>query len=149
MAKFKKHPIQIAALHVSELYIKVNNSSAFDEHDEYRGKFGLEVGTTDFDEHEDIIQVKMRATIGINEDQTHDHESPINLSVELHGTFEVDVDNFPMDKIDHWAEHNAPFIIYPYLREHVMGLTTRAGIPGLLLPLFEVPLFRVTQKAPE
>jgi len=52
------------------------------------------------------------------------------------GIFEVDEDKFPFKFIQNWAEKNAPLILYPYLREQVFSLSSRAGFGGTLLPLF-------------
>lgn len=33
-----------------------------------------------------------------------------------------------------FAQHNAPAILFPYLREHLSNLSLRAGIPPIILP---------------
>ncbi len=149
MEKFKTHPIQIASIHVRKLYINVNDPSAYDDAEGYSKNFEMEVAVSEFDETDNLIHVRMRAKIGIlageegSDEFTDDQDSPINLMVDLRGTLEVDPDNFPLDKVEHFAMNNAALLIYPYLREHVMGLTIRAGLPGLILPLFIVPPFKL------
>lgn len=144
MGNFNLHPIQISAIHVGQLYIKINDASAFDtDNEELSRGFNLEVGASEFDEVNKVMHVRLRAAIGRHDDQTDNEDSPINLFVELHGTFDVDTEKFPMQYIERFAMNNAPLLIYPYLREHVMGLTIRAGMPGLILPLFEVPQFKI------
>ncbi|MEM8103182.1 protein-export chaperone SecB [Morganella morganii] len=149
MGTFKTHPIQIASIHVGKLYINVNNPMAFeDDAESYSNNFDLEVAVSDFDDVDRLIHVRLRAKIGIingegSDEFIDDKESPINLMVELRGALEVNTEAFPMDKLEHFSMYNAPLLIYPYLREHVMGLTTRAGLRGLILPLFEVPPFKL------
>lgn len=144
MEKFNLHPIQLSSIRVGQLYIKINDASAFDKDNEEIIKgFNLEVAASEFDESNNVIHVRLRTSIGQNEDHSDNENYPINLLVELHGTFSVDTEKFPIKYLERFAMGNAPLIIYPYLREHVMGLTTRAGIPGLILPLFEVPQFKI------
>ena len=61
--------------------------------------------------------------------------------VEILGLFNVDDERFPIKSVHSWAKQNAPLILYPYLREQVFSLTSRAGFEGTLLPLFQVPTF--------
>ena len=72
-----------------------------------------------------------------------DEDDVVTLKVEFHGRFKVDESSFPMDRLDHWADHNAPMVLYPYIREHVYSLTSKVGLPEGLLPLIEIPTFRV------
>lgn len=74
---------------------------------------------------------------------------PYFLFVEVVGIFEVDESKFPPDRIYEWANANAMYVMYPYLREHVYALTSRAGFRPLLLELLEVPLFTLGKEAVE
>jgi len=69
-------------------------------------------------------------------------EQPFRLRVHILGEFEVDTANFPIEKIDRWAEINAPSLLFPFLREHVFGLTLRCGYDPLILPLIQVPQYK-------
>jgi preprotein translocase subunit SecB len=69
-----------------------------------------------------------------------------DLLVELMGVFEVVNDDpesgFNVEFIKQWARENAPMILYPYVREQMYGLTSRAGYSGVILPLMELPTIK-------
>jgi preprotein translocase subunit SecB len=130
--RYENHPIQLRSLKVLELSIKV-----IPEHVQLEPNvenFSLFHGHSEYDSKDKSIAVR----IGIEMDQD---ELPFELRVEILGIFEVDEDQFPLKFINNWAEKNAPLILYPYLREHVFSLSTRAGFGGTLLPLFQMPTF--------
>jgi preprotein translocase subunit SecB len=141
--KFKKHPIQLVGLNVLELSLKVN-PEVDSENEMEEGGFTLNVSHSDYDEKESSIAVKVSAVIG-----SSDGKAPFDLFVELLGVFKVNAEKFPLVHLSDWASSNAPLILYPYLREHVYGLTTRCGFSPPLLPLLEVPTIRVQEKAPD
>ncbi len=133
------HPIQLVRLGVKELFIRANVPP-----DTERGtnpvECLVEVGTTSYDTDQKIIGVSLRLELGTNENDT---EAPYAMRVELVGFFQVDEDRFPMEQLSHWTEHNAPLILYPFVREHAFGLSSRCGFRPLLLPLLEVPTFKI------
>lgn len=135
----KKHAIQLAALKVLELSIKANLNME-DPHSQKIGEtdFSLVTGYSEYHKEEHKIGVKISAEI-----EEGQETSPFSLRVELIGIFDVDESRFPIMHIESWAKTNAPLVLYPYLREQVYGLTTRAGFAGILLPLFEIPSFKV------
>lgn len=134
---YKLHAIQLRELRVSELFIKVRHEqsggSAF-----VPENFLLSSGHGKYDEESRAIVVNISAKIG-----TEEESFPYELHVELLGLFEVDPGRFPIVHIEDWAKKNAPLVLYPYLREHVYGLTSRAEVTGVLLPLFEIPTFKI------
>jgi preprotein translocase subunit SecB len=134
---YNLHAIQLNELRVSELSIQVDLSVP---RDAPIGSFGIETGRSEYDKDAHQIQVKMRVLMGKDEQE----KTPFQLTVELYGLFEVDESRFDVRFIEDWAEKNAPLVLYPYLREQVYSLTGRAGFPEALLPLFEIPTFRVT-----
>jgi len=135
--KFKKHAIQLIDLKVLVLSIIVNP-----ENDQRQlpdsGAFRLYHGHSDFNHDTSQIGVK----VGVSIESKEDH-SPFDLKVELMGVFDVDQSEFNIEYIEDWSSKNAPLVLYPYLREHVHALTSRAGFEGLLLPLFVVPTFKI------
>lgn len=131
---YKLHAIQLIELRVAELGIKVDLEAP---RDTGLPEFTIETGRSNYDPETHQIQVRMRVVAGEGEDDV------VSLRVEIHGRFEVDESSFPMDKLDHWADHNAPMVLYPYIREHVYSLTSKVGLPEGLLPLIEIPTFRV------
>jgi preprotein translocase subunit SecB len=101
--------------------------------------FSLINGVSAFDDSDKTIMVKISAVVD-------DKDAAFSLTVTLVGVFVLEDDNFKQH-IDRWAEVNAPMILYPYLREHVFSLTTKAGFLGTLLPLFQMPAFDKQDKA--
>ncbi|HKP38178.1 MAG TPA: protein-export chaperone SecB [Pyrinomonadaceae bacterium] len=149
----KLYPIQAVHIGPRELYIKANEPPS-----ESLGMEGSDcdfvVGHSDYDPSEKVIKIAIKAEAGRSqrsseggpeskEVETKDLP-PFHLRIEMVGIFAVDDTMFPADRIYEWANNNALFIMYPYLREHVFALTVRAGFKPLLLPLVEVPLFRIT-----
>jgi preprotein translocase subunit SecB len=129
---YANHPIQLRSLKVLELSIKV-----IPEHTQLEPNvenFSLFQGHSEYEPKDKTITVR----IGVEMAQ---EELPFELRVEILGIFEVDEDQFPLKFVHNWAEQNAPLILYPYLREHVFSLSSRAGFGGTLLPLFQVPTF--------
>lgn len=136
----KKHAIQLQDLKVLQLSIVVRSSSqaipAVEE-------FHLYHGHSTYDNEKGIIAVKL----GVEIDSEIDEKSPFDLKVEILGFFKVDKNNFNIDYLEDWAARNAPLVLYPYIREQVYSLTSRAGFNGMLLPLFEVPTFKFEAKS--
>lgn len=149
--KFKQHSFQLKALQVLKLNIEVHDPVKALSDDYELVEYTLETGRSDFDSRDHTIQVMMRIRAGRLavdsqtpvEKQDSFSSEPVSFLVEVGGVFIVDVETFPTEKIHHFAEHNAPLIIYPYVREQVYGLSTRVGIKPMLLPLFEVPTFNI------
>jgi hypothetical protein len=148
----KHHPIQALYIAPKELHIRTHVpptlSLVYDGTD-----FDLDVGHSDYFPDEKRIQISTRVRIGTPEPEV-DAEggikgNPFFLNVELVGMFEVDDSQFQAERIYEWATTNAMYIMYPYLREHVFALTSRAGFTPLLMPLVEVPLFKVGKATTE
>jgi len=134
------YPIQISWISVRELSIKVRSAPdrtlTLPE-----GEFAITDGRSEYDDSNHTIQVGVKVEIGKDPDSQH---IPFALVAEIIGEFRVDESRFPREKIDVWATINAPYILYPYLREHVYALTTRSGFPGVILPLMQIPTMKVT-----
>lgn len=110
-----------------------------------RGTSDLRIGDEDFrlgDRHSEFdtdtntIHVFLRGEIGKENDPSG---LPFYLLVELVGQFSVDTTRFPVEKLELWAGKVAPYVMYPFLREHIYGLSSRAGYPSVMIPLLEVP----------
>lgn len=149
---YKQHAAQLKALQVLKLGIEVHNPKVVLRDDFELGEFSIENGRSDFDEDASTINVRMRIRAGrFAAEGESDPErkalfeaDAISLVVEVAGVFSVDVTQFPAEYIHDWAEKNAPLVIYPYVREQVYGLSSRVGIKAVLLPLLEIPTFKLT-----
>lgn len=135
----KWHPIQIRDLGVRELYIRSNRPPSVEQGAEPTD-CSIRVVTTPYDKEEKQIAVSLKLESGVKEDEK---KAPYVMKIEVIGIFDVDDSRFPLEHIYDWAQKNAPMIIYPYLREHAFGLSSRCGFKPLLLPLLEVPVFKI------
>lgn len=136
MAQHQPHPIQLKKIRVERLSIEVDVTVVLTESPP---EFTLETQRTDFDPEKKSIGIKVAAIIGEDVDG---RRQPLRLHVIIVGEFEVNTEKFDVANLPHWAEHNGPLVMLPFLREHVSGLTVRAGVPQILLPLFQVPSFQ-------
>lgn len=153
--KLKLYPIQATHIGPRELYIKANlppsDSLGIEESD-----YTLTVGHSAYDEENKLIKIAVRIEAGhpLKSEKTDAGDevgpspevSAYHLRIEIEGLFVVDDSVFPAARIYEWATTNVIFILYPYLREHVFALTARSGFKPMLLPLVEVPVFKITPK---
>lgn len=136
---FTDHPIQIRAVFPSELHISANIMPSPEE--DYGSLiYSISLGHSEYDKEKKEILVSIKFETNDEEDQ------PVSMKVEIHAVFRVNEDRFDIEKLSDWATGNAPFILYPYLREHVYGLTVRCGFRPFQLPLVEVPTFQMNDK---
>jgi preprotein translocase subunit SecB len=140
-----KYPIQANFISVRELYIKShippNQRVTVDS-----AKFILKTAHSSYDEVRHVIEVGSIIEYGI--ETKPDEIVPYSLRAHIMGQFKVDEAQFKKEKIDLWARINAPYILYPYLREHVFALTARSGFDPVLLPLVELPTVKIQQPPP-
>jgi len=132
---FKQHPIQLVNLGIRELFIHANvppDATITTELD----AFTITVSTPGYDPKAKQIAVFVKLELGTDAKES----TPYSMRIELAGFFEVDETRFPVQHLSDWARRGAPFILYPYLREHAFGLSSRCGFKPLLLPLIEVPV---------
>lgn len=139
---FILHPIQLISLNIEELSIKVKAPPQSVDLSSGSEEFNLRTGRSEYDEKNHIIQVGVKLEIG-GKGGKDGKETPFELRIIISGVFKVDETKFAKTNIDDWAKRNAPIILYPYLREQAFALTARCGFPGLILPLLEVPTFKL------
>jgi len=137
--QFRKHPIHLSKLGVKELFIEsyvIPDATITVEPDDCF----VSVTNTPYDSTTQRIAVSLRLKIGMDEDKSR---IPYSMRIELVGIFQVDETQFPVEYIDHWAKNGAPLVLYPYLRDHAFSLSSKCGFMPLLLPLVEVPTFKI------
>jgi len=105
----------------------------------------VSVGRSNYDAVEKTIQVT--ASVEVREKQAPQagltEESSFCLRVTLVAQFSVDEESFPADKVNDWADRAAYYILFPFLREEVFSLTSRVGMRPIILPLLQIPTFKV------
>ena len=62
-----------------------------------------------------------------------DKEAFVRLETKFVGQFSV-IESEQNMEIEHFLKHNAPALIFPYIREHISSVTSRAGISPVILP---------------
>jgi len=142
-SNYQHHPIQLKEITVSKLSVSVmDHKKALD----YKGPVSmhLSLGRSEFLLEEQSISIGVRVKVEPeNSENISSSENDGNplflLEVELQGHFIVDLEGFQQKHIEPWSRINAPFLLLPYVREHIYGLANRAGIRGLILPLFIQP----------
>ena len=138
----EEYPIQLIDIGVKELKISTEPPPQYGE-DIDVNLFTLGVGHTDFDEENQRINIGLRFEYDQENAEKAESSNLTELAVEIIGHFAIDTDNFPQDKIEHWAHNNAPYILIPYLREHIYSLTQKSGFKPLIIPLFKVPTLNI------
>lgn len=136
------HAIQLSSVQTRELFFRLNGS--IDEDFEALCKEHLELRSAhaEFNKEDKTIHVGLRLSLGMGKET----KLPISMRVEVVGTFTVNTNDFPEDKIDDWATQNAPIILYPFIREHSYALAIRCGTPPIMLPLIQVPTITAQEK---
>jgi preprotein translocase subunit SecB len=137
------HPIQLVNLGVKELFLRSNRPPEVSVGPEPE-HCSINVSSSSYDSELKRIAVSLKLESGIGADQT---KAPYAMKIELVGIFEVDEAGFSVEHISSWAMNNAPLIMFPYLREHAYSLSSRCGFRPLLLPLLEVPTFKLEKTA--
>lgn len=137
----KLHPIQIEGVKVRELFVR--NNSIVEDTKELEGSFKFKVAHGKYDEDSSSINVGLIIELGNPDASADQSKAPIDLKVHLMARFNIDKDNFPIEKVEHWAQYNAPMILYPYAREHVYSLTGRVLSSPVILPLLQVPTLKL------
>ena len=138
---FIAHGIQLNYLGVKELSFKSTrhprNISA-----EQVGEAELTTGLSSFDKEANEVNVMVRF-------ESTGRDGAYNLKVELVAEFRVDTEKFPAHQVEQWAAQGAPFILMPFLREHVYSLSARVELIPIFVPLFVVPTFKVENASQE
>jgi preprotein translocase subunit SecB len=137
-----RHPIQLVNITVDELYIKSLDRESFVNKD-YPREFSLTVSRSEYDSQNKTISVKLDMNLSPSEDGL---DRPFEMRISIAGHFEVDEEAFDVSDVDKFAERNAPVILIPYIREQAYSLSMRAGVEGVIFPLVQVPVFRLTKK---
>lgn len=132
------HPIQLESVKVVELSVNIFDLNDT-EYDTSSFPFRFSSGKSDFDDEDQSIIVGVIGEVGDPEGE----KTSFHIKAHLLGKFTVDINNFDKEKIALWAKQNAPLTLVPFLREHIYGLASRAGLRDIIIPLFVVPTFKI------
>ncbi|WP_345853988.1 protein-export chaperone SecB [Shewanella algae] len=138
---WEPHAIQVTSINHLKMYIESNPKFGSQSPEQ---TFSLKVAKTNFNPEDASIGVKISVTIGLSEEGERLDDAEFWMEVIIEGIFKVNLEKFPLEKIDIWAEQNAPMILYPYARETAFSLTNRICKEGAgLLPLLHVPTIKI------
>lgn len=132
-----RHPIQLLNITVEEVFFKKNYQN---QEEKYDNEFSLVVSRSEYDAEEKMFSVKLDMII---ESEKEGPQRPYDMRISISGHFSVDEDQFPNDQIYKFADHNAPILLIPYIREHAYSMSTRAGVDPIIFPLVQVPTFKL------
>jgi len=65
-----------------------------------------------------------------------------SLEIRYTAGFVYDQKDITKHDVQQWCEKGSFYIVMPYMRSIVSGITSESGFPVVLLPLLEVPTFR-------
>jgi len=97
-----------------------------------------------FSENKEKLFTDLGISIG-----KEDAEMPFLLEVVMTGIFSVDEKNINLN-LETFSKNNAPAIIFPYLREFVTNITSRANFkPPIILPPMNIVKMMTERKFDE
>ncbi|MHB0818440.1 hypothetical protein ACYCFK_09190 [Stutzerimonas stutzeri] len=140
----KQHPIQLLNVFVDELRAVVLDRNSFAEK-EYPKTFNYKVFSTNFDEENSTIAIKVEFSIQPPED-AEVADRPFSMKIVVTAAFSVDTELFPADLLEHWSFNNAPVVLIPFIRENAYALSSRIGFEPVLIPMIEVPTVKIVAK---
>lgn len=135
----KLHPVQLLDIGVRELYIRSNVVPSITVGAEPQ-ECTIKVSKSFYSQKRKRVVVSLMLEVGTDQDES---KAPYSMRIELTGIFEVKGTEFTAEQVTDWANRGAPYVLFPYLREHAYGLSARCGFMPLILPLVEVPTFKV------
>lgn len=137
----RNHGIQVAFIGVREIHFESDRlPSAFKVSDLEDQVFGI--GHSQYNTERKRITVMVKWSV-------KSKDGGVQMRIELNSEFTVDESAFPAARVEEWASKGAFYVLIPYLREHVQALCLRTGFPLLILPLLEIPTFKVSQEKQE
>lgn len=148
-SKYKVHPIQLIDVKVLKLNFELfATEDVSAESSKGPETFRFQHTHSTIDEDEKRFAVKVRALLDdTSADSDNESDTKWKMEIELVGLFEYQShEDFSIDRLEAFAERNAPLILYPYLREHVYSCAIRADVERPMLPLFQVPPFKMVKE---
>jgi preprotein translocase subunit SecB len=92
----------------------------------YGNKLNIEISKS-IQDSELSVELTVDIKTGVGE------KTDVEMLVKMVGQFtkSTEIDQIPVDR---FAKVNAPAIIFPFVREHIASVSSKAGIPTILLP---------------
>lgn len=144
-AGLQPHPLELVKVDVVQLTFVTNKRPTVETYIDGRN-VELSVRQDPIETEGEWLQVFVRAAYGIPGIDCEPEDAPTtdcSLIVELAGTFRKHMD-LPRETLELFQNNGALIILTPYLREHVYSLSARAGIQPIIIPILQVPVFKLT-----
>lgn len=93
---------------------------------DYDNKLNIDISKS-IEGNELSVELTVEIKTGVGE------KTDVEMVVKMVGQFTrtAGIDQIPVER---FAKVNAPAIIFPFVREHIASVTSKAGIPTILLP---------------
>lgn len=67
--------------------------------------------------------------------------TPFELELDVHGMFQWTAETFPADErlARGWLQYNGMYLLWPYVRSYITGLTAQSWFPALMIGTMNVP----------
>ena len=100
----------------------------------------------DLDQKVDTTNKRMAIEIFVTASITKEGVKEVEASIRMVGLFEYN--DLPEKMLEEFPRINAPAIVFPFVREHLMSMTLKAGInPIVLAPVNFVQLSKRIEEA--
>lgn len=98
----------------------------------------------------DILVVFVELRLSANESAGDEHTAVLDLEATYRLVYRLkDAAKYPSDALQHFAELNGPYNIWPYWRELVQTVSGRAGVASIVIPVFKPPIRKLTAEEEE
>lgn len=144
--------VELADVHLRSLHADLHANRSAILNDQFHWRIEEPGSRWEFDEDDEalhvIAHVDVKAARQVSGASKHSlsavsEESLVEIRIELALTYDLLVEappnNLRQPLFDAFAEINGIYNAFPYLREHVQSVTTRMGLPPVVLPVYRIP----------
>ncbi len=104
------------------------------------GRFRCRYETSEARRDRLLVYVSLLFDASVAPQGTVEHRV-VDLSATFLATYRIkDVAAFPEDALQHFADLNGTYNVWPYWRELVHTFAGRAGLSGIVVPVFKPPV---------
>ena len=90
------------------------------------------------------VELKFEAS---PEGETDSEITVVDLTATFLATYRLeDASSYPQDALHHFADLNGTLNVWPYWRELVQSFAGRAGLPGVVVPVFRPRLKQIPEQ---
>ena len=118
----------------SEFYVKDNYDPAPEMQSEIKKN-------VEFIHEKQVSEDKLEGAIhfGVKITNLIKGEECLICTVIFEGSFNIEIGDSQNMELNEFLNFNAPAIIYPFIRSHIVDLSAKARIPIIMLPILNLP----------